>query len=64
MSTHTLRVLTVHFDTPIEPWELPAFRRAVARKGGWEHQHFHNNNETGGLHYRLSQNLNVVCCHT
>lgn len=49
-----LRILSVAFDTPIEPWELRAFRGAVARKAGWEHELFHNhNNETGGFHYRL-----------
>ncbi len=49
-----LRVLSVVFDTPIEPWELRAFRGAVARKAGWEHELFHNhNNDTGGFHYRL-----------
>ncbi|MCK6692498.1 MAG: hypothetical protein L6Q97_10390 [Thermoanaerobaculia bacterium] len=48
-----LRVLSVVFDTPIEPWELRAFRGAVARKAGWEHELFHNhNNDTGGFHYR------------
>lgn len=49
-----LRILSVSFDTPIEPWELRAFRGAVARKAGWEHELFHNhNNDTGGFHYRL-----------
>lgn len=51
---HPLRILSVSFDTPIEPWELRAFRGAVARKAGWEHDLFHNhNNDTGGFHYRL-----------
>ncbi len=49
-----LRVLSVAFDTAIKPWELRAFRSAVARKAGWEHELFHNhNNDTGGYHYRL-----------
>jgi len=50
----TLRLLSVQFDTPIDPWELPAFRGAVAAKAGYEHDLFHNHdNETGGFHYRL-----------
>jgi len=49
-----LRLLTVQFDAPIQAWELPAFRGAVAQKAGLEHDHFHNHdNETGGFHYRL-----------
>jgi hypothetical protein len=49
-----LRLLSVQFDTPIDPWELPAFRGAVAAKAGLEHDMFHNHdNETGGFHYRL-----------
>ena len=49
-----LRLLSVAFDTPIEPWELSAFRGAVARKAGWEHEMFHNHdNESGGFHYRM-----------
>lgn len=53
MAAH-LRLLSVAFDTPIHPWELPAFRGAVAAKAGYEHELFHNhNNETGGYHYRF-----------
>lgn len=49
-----LRLLSVQFDTPVEAWELSAFRGAVARKAGLEHDLFHNhNNESGGFHYRL-----------
>jgi hypothetical protein len=49
-----LRLLSVQFDTPIDPWELPAFRGAVAAKAGLEHDMFHNHdNESGGFHYRL-----------
>ncbi len=48
-----LRLLSVQFDTPLEPWELAAFRGAVARKAGIEHELFHNHNNTdGGFHYR------------
>lgn len=49
-----LRILSVTFDTPIEPWELRAFRGAVAAKAGYQHEHFHNHdNESGGYHYRM-----------
>ncbi len=49
-----LRLLSVKFDTRIEPWELVQFRGAVAAKAGLEHDMFHNHdNESGGFHYRL-----------
>ena len=49
-----LRILSVTFDTPIEPWELRDFRGAVAAKAGYQHEHFHNHdNESGGYHYRM-----------
>jgi len=49
-----LRILSVTFDTPIEPWELRAFRGAVAAKAGYQHEHFHNHDsESGGYHYRM-----------
>ena len=48
------KILTVVFDTPIDPWELRFFRAAVSQKAGFERDLFHNhNNETGGFHYRL-----------
>lgn len=39
-----LRLLTVTFDTPIEGYEIPAFRGAIAQKVGLEHEWFHNHN--------------------
>lgn len=52
--TQTVRYLAVQFDTPINPWELSAFRGAIAQKAGLEHDLFHNhNNLRGGFHYRL-----------
>ena len=48
-----LRILAVSFDTNIQPYQLPAFRGAVARKVGIEHEWFHNHdNENGGFHNR------------
>ncbi len=50
----TVRYLVVQFDTAIRPWELSAFRGAIARKAGWEHELFHNHdNASGGFHYRI-----------
>lgn len=48
-----LRILQVSFDTEIQPYQLPAFRGAVAKKVGYEHDWFHNHdNENGGFHNR------------
>jgi Cas6b C-terminal domain/Cas6b N-terminal domain len=48
-----LRILSVTFDTHLDPWELPRFRGAIAHKVGLEHEWFHNHdNETGGYHQR------------
>jgi hypothetical protein len=44
-----LRILAVSFDTHIQPYQLSAFRGAVASKVGWEHDWFHNHdNSTEG----------------
>ena len=48
-----LRILQVAFDTEIQPYELPYFRGAIARKVGIEHEWFHNHDNTnGGFHNR------------
>lgn len=50
-----LRVLTVVFDSYLEPWEIPKFRGAMAQKVGLEHDWFHNHKsleDQGGFHYR------------
>lgn len=48
-----LRILSVSFETKVNPWELNRFRGAVAQKVGYEHEWFHNhNNDTGGYHQR------------
>jgi hypothetical protein len=41
-----LRILQVAFDTEIQPYELPYFSGAVARKVGIEHEWFHNHDNT------------------
>jgi hypothetical protein len=67
-----LRILNVSFQTTIEPWELNAFRGAMANKVGLGNDWFHNhNNEEGAnkLHYRypliqykLHQSRPVLLC--
>lgn len=48
-----LRILQVSFDTEIQPYQLGAFRGAVAQKVGYQHDWFHNHdNEHGGFHNR------------
>lgn len=48
-----LDILQVIFKTQIQPFQLSAFRGAVASKVGWEHEWFHNHdNEHGGFHNR------------
>ena len=48
-----LRILQVSFDSNLQPYQLPAFRGAIARKVGIEHEWFHNHdNESGGFHNR------------
>lgn len=48
-----LRILAVSFDTNIQPYQIAAFRGAVAAKVGWEHDWFHNHdNENGGTFNR------------
>ena len=44
-----MRLLNITFDTPIQPWEVPAFRGAVAKKVGYDHDLFHNHNNINGL---------------
>lgn len=48
-----LRMLSVVFDTSIQPWQLPQFRGAVIQKVGLEHDWYHNHdNETQNVHQR------------
>ncbi len=44
-----MRLLSISFDTPIQPWQVPAFRGAVARKVGLDHDLFHNHDNRNGL---------------
>lgn len=45
-SIKKLRLLSVIFDTKINPWELDGFRAAVAHKVGLEHSWFHNHDNS------------------
>jgi hypothetical protein len=47
-----LRYLRVEFDGAIKPYEIPAFRGAVAEKAGLENALFHNHDKNAGLRYR------------
>jgi hypothetical protein len=41
-----LRLLAVTFDTHLESWELPKFRAAIAEKVGFQHDWFHNHDNS------------------
>jgi hypothetical protein len=64
-----LRILIVRFDTEIAPYEVPAFRAAIAEKVGFEHIIFHNHKKEGGFLYkypaiqykRIGRNPAIVC---
>lgn len=49
-----LKVLRVQFDTEIKPYEVPAFRGAIADKVGKENDMFHNHLGDEKLAYRYS----------
>lgn len=54
----TLRMLSVCFDSKLDPWEVPQFRGAMIDKVGVEHDWFHNHNngnDGAGYHYRYPQ---------
>ena len=40
------RRLTVAFDTQTHPKDVPAFRGAIAKKVGWEHDWYHNHDNS------------------
>jgi hypothetical protein len=64
-----LRILIVKFDTEIAPYEVPAFRAAIAEKVGFEHIIFHNHKKDGGFLYkypsiqykRIGRSPAIVC---
>jgi len=50
-----LSVLSIVFDSYLEPWEIPQLRGALAKKVGLEHDWFHNHKvveDKLGFHYR------------
>lgn len=51
-----IRLLTVTFDTEMQPYEVPAFRGAIIDKVGPKHVLFHNHEEDGyRYHYPAIQ---------
>ena len=64
-----IRFLRIQFDTEIEPYEIPAFRGAIAAKAGFEQVLFHNHQNDQKLlyHYpviqykRIGINPAIVC---
>ena len=44
---HKIRLLTITFDTEMQPYEVPAFRGAIINKVGPKHVLFHNHEEDG-----------------
>ena len=67
-----IRILQVIFAEPIEPWELDAFRGAIAGVVGKDHILFHNHNNTPGaegyvyryprIQYKLIRRRPVLYC--
>ena len=47
-----VRILTVSFGEQIQAWEIPAFRAAIAKKVGFEHDLFHNHTPDAGHIFR------------
>ena len=53
-----IRILQVAFDALLPPYQLPAFRAAIAEKAGFQHVNFHNHQSDTGksiLNYPLIQ---------
>jgi len=72
-ATKDLRLLTVTFDTYLEPWELAKFRGAMAHKVGLEHDWYHNHKEDDKeghqflyryplIQYKLHRNRPMLLC--
>lgn len=51
----TLQILTAHYTPSIEALELPAFRGAVIKTFGKEHQLFHNHQSESAYSYQYPQ---------
>lgn len=46
-----IKYLKIEFDGNLKPYEIPAFRGAIARKAGLENELFHNHRPEGGFIY-------------
>lgn len=47
-----IRILTVTFNSVLQPWEIPAFRAAIAEKTGKDNILFHNHLGNNGFLYK------------
>ena len=47
-----IKFLKIQFTDTLQPWEIPAFRGAVAEKVGQQHHWFHNHQQQTGYFYR------------
>lgn len=43
-----LRIVQASFHNPLMPWQVPAFRGAVAKIAGFEHDIYHNHSDAEG----------------
>lgn len=51
-----LRIVQASFNNPLMPWQVPAFRGAVARIAGFENDIYHNHRKYGNIYrYPLVQ---------
>lgn len=64
-----LRVLYIEFENEIEPFELPAFRAAIAESAGKDHILFHNHKSNNQflynyplIQYKFVRNKPVILC--
>lgn len=51
-NSQTIRTLSLTFNLPLYPRQLPHWRGAFIEMGGWENDHFHNHDGDEGYHYR------------
>lgn len=52
MNIKTIRTLVVQFSTPLQSWQISAFRGAIIEKVGREHTLFNNHLDENKFHYR------------
>ena len=63
-----IRYLTIYFDTPLKPFEVPAFRGAIIERAGRENILFHNHIDENYLYgypvmqYKVIRNKAAIVC--